>query len=186
MNNVKYKYGNEIEISFIKASRNEKELLKKFKCGNVYIDKFIRNLSFKDKDTVTYLGIDTNLKKVISAITIACSGIYIERRKKFNIKKDILSAIEIKYFAVNQSYQKMHYSINNNRSLSFNLFQNYLNRITHIARNICGAQKIILYSVPEAITFYKKSDFIVFKKYMLRNENNIVKNCIPMFLSLNK
>ena len=50
----------------------------------------------------------------------------------------------------------------------------------------CGANKIILYSVPDAVKFYERSGFKPFENYMLQSNERYLEGCIPMYFDLNE
>lgn len=180
-----YTYGEEVEIDFIdNITRDNKPLMKKFKSENKHIENFIRSISYKDYNSVSYISYDKKLNNPISILTISCSGIYIDKKRKFANKIDVISAIEIKYFAVNECYRHLPMQTIEGTTLSNLLFAKHLKNVYKIAKNICGARKIILYAVPKAYNFYTRFGFSDFKDYMIPNKNTIVKDCLPMFLSL--
>ena len=69
-------------------------------------------------------------------------------------------------------------------TLSRALFGLLIKYIENITRNYVGATHISLYSVPQAINFYKRSGFVEFDSYMQRDKKNYIARCTPMFLTL--
>ena len=62
---------------------------------------------------------------------------------------------------------------------------NYLlARINEITEQYCGAEHVVLYSVPEAVSFYKRNYFQSFTDLMEMPSNSFVDGCVPMFLNL--
>ena len=62
---------------------------------------------------------------------------------------------------------------------------NYLlYEINIITENVCGAEHVVLYSVPEAVSFYKRNSFESFTDLMQMPSNYFVDGCVPMFLNL--
>ncbi len=164
----------------------DKDLVRSFKCGNQYIDKFVRDLSFKSKDLVTYAAIDDKQNKLISVLSLACSGIYTMHSPKSPRKNSLISAFEIKYFATDVHYQKIPYSENEeDLSLSYQIFAKWMKDIIQISQNVVGAKKIILYSVPEAESFYRRFNFTDFKQFMAKDEQTSLNGCIPLYFNLN-
>ena len=49
--------------------------------------------------------------------------------------------------------------------------------------NICGASRIILYSTPEAVGFYKSSGFEEFFKDFLINNSSYLEGCTPLIFN---
>lgn len=185
-NNEKlYARGEEIDIEFRVLSRNDKELVKGFKCGNVWIDKFIKKQAYKDKETVTYVAIDKKLYKVISILTVECTGIYTSHSSNSRRKNAVISALGIKYFGVDVRYQSIPYSEDEkDRTLSYQLFNKWMSLLIEISRSTVGAKKIVLYSVPEAESFYKRFGFINFKSYMAKDDTTLLNGCIPLYFNL--
>jgi hypothetical protein len=181
-----YKYGNEIDVDFLDLCKDNVHYLRNFKCGFNNIDKFIRNSALKDSETVTYFAIDKKLDVVIAILTISCSGILVDNKSFLKRYRYVVPAIDIRYFAINEKFQHIKYSQNEKElTLGHQIFLLYLSKIRDISKNICGATKVILYSVPTACNFYKRCKFKEFAEYMTKDENPYLKGCKPMFLSLN-
>lgn len=45
----------------------------------------------------------------------------------------------------------------------------------------CGASRIVLYSVPEAVSFCKRNGFDDFKEFMNPDQSLDVADCVPMY-----
>ena len=97
-------YGHQCSIQRQILSEKHYEYLQNFTCGNKSIDKYFKEKASKDKTSVTYLFIDVNEKALIACITLSCSAIFTEEE---DVKSTVLSAMEVKYFAVNKKYQHM-------------------------------------------------------------------------------
>ena len=69
-------------------------------------------------------------------------------------------------------------------TLSRALFGILIKYIESITINYVGATHISLYSVPQAVNFYKRSGFVEFASYMQRDKKTYIEQCIPMFLAL--
>lgn len=181
-----YEYGDAIEIEFVVLDRSHRELAKRFKCGNVYIDWFIHTIACKDKETVTYAAIDVKNELIISIMTLVASGIYTNPSKLSMREKIVIPAIEIRNFATDVRYQKLSYSNDyNDNTLSYQIFNKYMKDILEMSKNVIGIKKVILYSVDKAIPFYKKSRFKDFKKFMVRSDARSIRGCTPMYFNLN-
>lgn len=181
-----YEYGNEVNVEFHKLTTENHKLVKRFKCGNKNIDSFVRHQSLKDKETVSYFATDKERNVVIAVISINCTGILMRKPNKRKNYQYMVSAIEVKYFAVNNDYKHLKYSNDaHDYTLSHQIFMHYINDIINITNDVCGATKIVLYSVPQAHSFYKRCKFKDFENYMEKDEQPYLKGCKPMFLSLN-
>lgn len=186
MKKIHYNYGKDVPLDFFKAEREHGTLAMSFKCKNDYIDKFVKKTACKDKESVTYLTIDTKENVIVAILTVVCSGIYTEPSILSRRERTVIPAIEIKYFAVDNRYQSLRFDADSDITLSKYIFSKYMKDIENIAHNIIGARKIILYSVPKAVNFYRYFGFKDFEKYMKKDEQRSVRKCPPMFISLNQ
>lgn len=88
-------------------------------------------------------------------------------------------------FAIDEKYQHMNYSENiEDGNFSDMLFSEVIGNIYNFTDNYCGADKVILYSVPDAESFYTRNGFKRFERFMLQSTSIFVDGCIPMYLSL--
>lgn len=180
-----YARGDKIEIDFRTLCRDDKELVKTFKCGNNWIDKFVSTQSYKDKETVTYIALDVKLSKIIAILTVECTGIYTSHNSNSKRRNSVISAIGIKYFGVDVHYQSIPYSDDiADRTLSHQIFNKWMSVLIQFSREKIGARKVVLYSVPEAESFYKRFGFINFKSYMAKDDAASLNGCVPLYFSL--
>lgn len=179
-----YEYGNQIDMEFVVLGRDYRSVAERFKCDNQYIDDFVRNLSWKDKETVTYAVIDKGENRIVSVMTLVASGIYTVHTINSRRPNIVLPAVEIRNFATDVRYQKIPMSEEVQTTLSKMIFSKYLRDILEMSRNVIGINKIVLYSVDEAINFYSSFGFKGFKKYMARSEARTVKGCTPMYMNV--
>ena len=56
--------------------------------------------------------------------------------------------------------------------------------IYKISESVCGASHVVLYSVPEAVSFYQRNGFNKFIGDMEMPSKMFVEGCTPMFLNL--
>lgn len=179
------KYGQDIKIGVEILTQDNKKYVKDFTCGNPSIDEYFRKDSFKDNTSVTYLYIDEASDKVVACITIACSAIFTEDDTEEQFST-ILSAMEIKYLATSEEYQHLPYSPEKERlSLSDVMFDYMIYYMSDLSHEKIGAAKIVLYSVPQAVSFYKRHGFRQFGSTMYGDEGYYVEDCEPMYLDLN-
>lgn len=177
------RYGKDIPINLLRLSPQSKKYTAKFCCGNRELDKYFRNKAFCDDTAVTYLFIDAKNDELVACITLACSAIFSANNKdQFST---ILSAIEVLYFAVDESYQHIKYQKGAVLTLSHYIFSYMLNKMKEISHNVIGATKVVLYSVPEAVTFYGRCNFVEFGKAMYGDKGYFVDGCVPMYYDLN-
>ena len=175
-------YGQQIPVRIEVLSPKNQRLTRYFFCGNPAIDDYFRLEAADDATAVTYLVIDENDEKLLAALTISCSAIFLSKKHQFST---LMSAIEVVYFAVDVEYQGLRYRPGDQRSLSHYLFSYLIEMMRDISREHVGAAKIVLYSVPEAWHFYKRLGFIPFTGGMYGDRGTFVRDCVPMYFDLN-
>lgn len=155
-----------------------------FNCGNSELDDFLKNKALKDLDSgksVTKLVIleDNNID-VMAYYSLNCSSIIMNSHGKNNFSP----AVEIKVFAMNNKYQHTVSKEDKDFTLSDLAFCKIIEEINNFSSNVCGAENIILYSVPKAVNFYKRNGFTNFEDYMIKNDERYLRGCEPMWLRL--
>lgn len=175
-------YGNKIPVRVEVLSPENQKFCRLFCCGNSSIDNYFRGEALDDATAVTYLIIDDNQQKLLAAMTVACSAIFLSKKKQFST---LLSAMEVVYFAVDMDYQGLRYRPGDERSLSHYLFSYLIEMLRDISRTSVGAAKIVLYSVPEAENFYARLGFVPFHSSMYGDRGIFVRGCVPMYFDLN-
>lgn len=178
------KYGQDYSIDIVVLTEHNKHYVEDFYCGNHSIDLYFKKESFSDKTSVTYMFIDKDEDQLIACITVACSAIFTEcEEQQFST---LLSAMEVKYLAVNEKYQHIPYKENTTRpSLSDYMFDYMIDYLWKLSHDTIGAAKIVLYSVPQAVTFYKRHGFKMFGDTMYGDVGYFVEGCEPMYYDLN-
>lgn len=79
----------------------------------------------------------------------------------------------------------MKYEQNSKDTLAQFILGHIINEISKISQNIIGSSKIILYSVPNAVNFYKKLFFNEFGNMWQGDEAPYLDGCVPLFFNLN-
>lgn len=179
---MRAEYGQQIPVRIEVLRPKNQRLTRYFFCGNPAIDDYFRLEAADDATAVTYLVIDENDEKLLAALTISCSAIFLSKKHQFST---LMSAIEVVYFAVDVEYQGLRYRPGDQRSLSHYLFSYLIEMMRDISREHVGAAKIVLYSVPEAWHFYKRLGFIPFTGGMYGDRGTFVRDCVPMYFDLN-
>lgn len=176
-----------MKISFSEIHEGNKLILSNFHSGNDSIDSYFKGKCEAITDTSAKSFVVTNdntqngMPSVIGVYSLCCSGYVIDSHNYFYIHP----AVEIKYFAINEYYQDIQYSENTEEGcLSSNILATIIGRIISFTDSYCGANKVILYSVPEAEFFYQHMGFHLFANYMLKNNERYLEGCIPMYLDL--
>ena len=154
-----------------------------FKCGHREIDKYFEEKLLTDSDAVSYcFWADADKKELIGIASLSCSGIIVHSRTRFNITP----AIEVKIFAIDERYQHQVFLTDESGEQHWSdLCLCYLiMEIYKISESVCGASHVVLYSVPEAVSFYQRNGFNKFIGDMEMPSNMFVEGCTPMFLNL--
>lgn len=90
------------KISFIERTRKVDDLCKTFKCGNVVLDKFLRDESYDTDISKTYLMVENDIN-IVGFFSLSCSSL-LEINNANRIESSA-PAVSIKMFAVDQEYQ---------------------------------------------------------------------------------
>ena len=101
-------YGQQIPVRIELLTEENARLTRCFYCGNPAIDSYFRQEALDDPTAVTYLVIDELNGKLLSALTLSCSAIFLSRKQQLST---LMSAIEVVYFAVDVDYQGMRYRL---------------------------------------------------------------------------
>jgi hypothetical protein len=177
-------YGEEINLSNrIRMTAELKSLAQDFDCGNEVMNRYLKEQSFDDSKATTFIIKDNDTDAVICYYSLSCSGLVVNTNNgnKFNI----YPSVEIKMFAVDEKYQHIPQSAEpDSCSLSDMLLYEVIAHINDFTENECGADKIILYSVPKAESFYSRNMFCRFEDYMKPASDWFTSECIPMFMTL--
>ncbi len=174
-------YGEEIDFKLSLLSPSSVELLGDFDCGNGVINDYLKKDSCGDGGCVTYLVVDKATRKIIGFASLACSGIHY----CIGSYRHTLPAIEIKYFAITSGLHKLpqdrkekHYYF------SDRVLCELIRCCNDITERIIGAEYIVLYSVPEAVSFYRRNGFKEYDKFMNSDNIRFLEGCTPMYLVL--
>lgn len=177
-------YGNQINLSdAIKMTESQKDIVQTFNCGNEVINEYLKTKACDDPQTVTFIVKDQENDMVICYYSLSCSGLILEHGHANKIT--VYPAVEIKMFAIDEKYQHLPYSEDADEgNLSDMLFSDIISYIYDFTDNQCGADKIILYSVPNAKNFYQRNGFCEFQEFMKPSTSWFTDGCIPMYMDL--
>lgn len=177
------RYGADIPIDIQLLTPQNKRYTDRFFCDYPSIDAYFQEAAPYDPTVVTYLFIDAEEDELIACATISCSAIFnLDDKDRFST---ILSAMEIKFFAVDEKYKHLPYTKNAKLTLSHYILIYMLKMMQDLSHNSVGAAKVVLYSVPEAVRFYKRCDFKEFGDTMFGDKGIFVDGCVPMYFDLN-
>lgn len=177
------RYGNQIPIDILLLTPKTAKYTKHFYCDNVALDHYFRNKAPRDQTAVTYLFIDSENDNTVACVTLACSAIFsADEAEQFST---ILPSMEILYFAVDERYKHIPYIKGSPLTLSHYILSYMLNEMRDRSHDVIGASKVVLYSVPTAVRFYKRCDFKEFGDTMYGDKGTFVEGCVPMYYDLN-
>lgn len=154
-----------------------------FCCGNEYIDGYFKDGKFlSDFDVVSYcFWADAKKEELVGIASLSCSGIIIRSADQFNITP----AVEVKIFAIDERYQhKAFPEADDGGHWSDYCWYYLLNIIYDITDFSCGAGHVVLYSVKDAESFYRRQHLSSFQSLMQMPSNYVIDDCVPMFLKL--
>lgn len=171
-----------------------KHLLNNFCCGIDAIDQYVKDVAINDNKEgkgVTYLVVDSTRDVVVAYYTLSSTSLLCmvdndsDNGHNDNITIEGISAVEIKLFAVNNSYQDTlcHDASLGNKLISDIILGSIIGDIYNITLNILGAEVIMLYSIPSAVDFYERNQFLPLDEYKAFH-SDFTEDCVPMYLRL--
>lgn len=174
-------YGKEIQYVIDQLSPDDEKLLGDFYCGNEEINTFIKATRKEKTNHVTYLYKNIESGEVIGFASISCSGI----RREIGKYSETIPAIEICYFAVVNELHKLVYDESDKHFyLSDAMLIDLIARCRIITERYVGADYLILYSVPDAVHFYRRNLFSDFGEFMVSDNRVYLEGCTPMMMWL--
>lgn len=177
-------YGKDIEYNVKLYNEKYRKFIDKFDCTNNSINKYLKEKAYDDMlygRTVTRLIFNKQNDRIIGFYTLITSALVVGTGITDN---HFYSAIEIKFFAIDKEYQHIRYDENDDNILSDYLLSEVIDDINEITLKNCGAEFVILYSVPRAIHFYKDYGFKLFNDFIRPNTDNYLGDCQGMFMNL--
>lgn len=166
-----------------KISHNDLVHINSFDCGNEALNTYLRKDALTDPDSVTYIVYDSDTNILVAYFSLSCGAIYFDVGYKENIKFMTYRAVEIKNFAVCRAYQDLKFRDEDENLVLFSaalLEHIKLDIIFHFTENHCGASRIILYSTPVAVKFYRNSGFKDFLENFIYDSSPYLEDCVPM------
>ena len=175
-------YGKDIKTETMLLSEEHSNLIKNFNCGNEVMNDYLIEKANHDPQATTFITVDTNNNSVISYYTLSCSGLVLTHGYD---KITVYPAVEIKMFAIDENYQHLPYSEDpDDGNLSNMLFSDVIGHIYCFTDEQCGADKILLHSVPDAHNFYLRNGFSDYEEFMKPSTSLFTDGCIPMYMDL--
>ncbi len=188
-----YTFGEEIIYSYELLKSEDYNMLQTFSCGNDCLDRFVHDELIQDgiinnQDGLPFKVVDATNDKIIGIVTLAASGII------YNVSNysHVLPAIKIDVFAIDLTYQKMHYNLESKNSLepddhyyfSDDVLNTFIRHCQRISNEMAVAHFVVLYADAKAKRFYERNVFKEFNKYMVKENNMEIEANIPMYLEL--
>lgn len=176
------------KISFEPLTDDNYHLVEGFSCGNAYFNEFLFYDAMYETSSKIYLIVYDN-DTLLGFFGLSATGITTIRESEHVKETFNRPAIEITYFAINNEFKHMWYNEKakkdgNKVYLSNIIFSKLVRFIQQDVRDILGFEFIILYSVPEAVKFYRKHEFQNFDEYMIPGNKQYLSNCTPMVFTL--
>ena len=173
-------------LAYERFNQTHVAMLHAFDCGEEEFHEFIIKDS-NDGKTVSYCFVDTNERKLVCYVSLACSGIMREAVLDGFVHehpRSLLSAIEIKFFVVAADYRHLVFSetSKSDETLSVMMFNLIISKLYTISTEIVGAHAVVLYSTPQAKRFYQKCGMRDFETLMKRAHDDFTDGCIPMYM----
>lgn len=176
------KYGKDIEKQTLLLTEKYKDFVQSFNCGNEVMDNYLKDKAIDDPQATTFITIDVEDQTIIGYYTLSCSGLVLTHGYD---KITVYPAVEIKMFAIDEKYQHLPYSDDEDYgNLSSMLFSDVIGHIYQFTDEQCGADKILLHSVPDAHNFYLRSGFSDYEEFMKPSTSLFTDGCIPMYMDL--
>lgn len=168
------------EYKMLPLSSINDKLIEEFSCGNTELDKKLFNIkNFNEKlTTIGLVEYYNNTEHLVGYCTYLASGISCANE----YDKVTYPAAEIKYFAIDEKYQHIYYD--KEYKFSDFLLDNIIRNLYAISEEIISFDYILLYSVPIAVSFYKRANFHEFTEFMKRDSYSYIENCTPMYYKL--
>lgn len=150
-----------------------------FDCGNEALNQYLYERGYDDPTAVTYVALCTDNEDIIGYFSLSCGAIYQKISSDPIEKYEHYPAVEIKNFAVDIKYQ--HIQDKDGDTLSSLILQYVKQKlIMDFTENICGANRILLYSVPDAVGFYKRAGFVDFARGFIKSNIRFLEGCWPL------
>lgn len=176
-------YGENICAVPERLASSHRPLLEQFSCSNTVIDNFFKYTAEESVLDSAYVFIDYERNALAAAASIACSSLQIMDNSHYY---DSVPAVEIKYFAVDERYQRLRFSAEREEGyFSDAVLSALIGFIYKFTDDYCAATHILLYSTPDAVHVYERNGFVKLSDsgIMVRH-NHFLDGCTPMILPL--
>lgn len=177
-------YGKDIKFDVYKLDEKYKMQMEQFSCGSDELDKYLKEEALSQMEngqSITKIILEKESGKILAYYSLAAASIVMENHKHNYFSP----AVEVKMYAVADELHGLAFSEDiDDGTFSENLFSSIIGEIYELSEKKIGIANVILYSVPDAVDFYKKIGFESFEEYMMKNDDGYLHGCKPMWLSL--
>lgn len=167
----------QFKYKFKRISSVNIELIEDFSCGSTELDKKLFQMKDKD-DGTTFVFLDETNGQIIGYCTYCTSGL----KKSYENDSITYPAAEIKYFAIDKTYQ--HKAYDEDFNFSDLMLCEVMKKLIEISEESISFDYVLLYSVPDAVKFYKRNGFYEFTEFMEKDSYHYIEKCVPMFFKL--
>lgn len=172
------KFAKEELFSLKRLNGKTYKYCKNFNCGNDYLNQYAIDTSTDITDAVSFMYVDNKTNKAACIYSLSCSSIIHNSGDNLSL----IPAVEIKMFALDVAYQHRDYSDNPEDGTYGDVFLSFIiSTIRDFSESQRGCDYVVLYSVPQAESFYKRNFFEKFARYMQPDKSIINTDCVPMF-----
>lgn len=188
-----YEFGEEISYDYELIKSEDYDLLQTFSCGNEKLDYFFHNELIQNgevniEDGLPFKVYDKKDYRIIGIVSLAASGIVYQ----VSAHTHVLPAIKIDVFAIDKSFQKLHYDMESKESscradhfyFSDAVLATFVQHCRWIAEEKAVAHYILLYADVNAKRFYERNLFMDYTEYMVKENNMEIRKNIPMYLEI--
>lgn len=188
-----YKYGEEIDYSISLLNVTDSIKLKEFDCDNFKLNYYIHNEiivngQVKNEDGLIFKFVDDKKDKIIAVVSLAASAI-IHTETNY---MELLPSAKIDVFAIDKSYQKLHYdnesetAIDRENHYYFSdcILAEVIRHCVEISEKSILVNFILLYANREKIRFYERNGFLEFEEYMEKENKAEINADLPMYMKL--
>jgi len=141
-----------------------------FDCGFEVFNAYLKYKFLDDRSAIHYI-IDVENDNLIAYFSLLASSIFLNEFEDSNI----ISAIEIKMFAIDKKYRGL--------NLSDKLLDAIYKTVHQYSLKYIGAKALILYSVPaeKVVQMYESNGFIKMPENFSMYKSEFNEGCIPMY-----
>ena len=141
-----------------------------FDCGFDIFNSYLKHNILEDKAAMHYIT-DAENDNLIAYFSLLASCIFLNEFENSNI----IPAVEIKMYAVDKKYQKLH--------LGEKLLESIYKTIRQYSLKYIGAKAVVLYSVPaeKVVQMYETGEYKKMPENYSMYKSSFNEGCVPMY-----